>query len=90
VFTLDGARARERIDPIIGQRRGCDGEIPGRDLDRALTEIEIEMIVERPVDHPRIECEVSNCAIAVPGFALRDVYRFVEGRLASEKALEHA
>jgi hypothetical protein len=50
-LNLEHGLAGQRILAVVGQRRGHDRQIPAGDVDRALTEIDIERLVRIALDH---------------------------------------
>ena len=82
------ALAGDRVDAAIGERRRHHREVARRDQDRALHEIEVEMLLDIALDHAGIELEIGDRAVAVAGLDLRAVDPHVDVQRVADEALE--
>ena len=80
--------AGDRVDAAIGQGGGHDREVARGDQDRALHEVEVEMLLDIALDHPGIELEIGDRPVAVPGLDLGAVDAHVDVDRMADEALE--
>jgi hypothetical protein len=78
----------QRVDAVIGERRGHDGEIAAGHLEGALAEIEVEHFVRIALDHAGVEHQIGDRAIAVTGGEFRLEHRLVDLELPAGQAGE--
>src|SRR5258707_10210745 len=78
VALVESALAGQRVDAIIGQGCSHDREVAGADQDRTLLEIEIEVLVDRLLDHAEIELQITDRAVAVTGRAFGNVDAMID------------
>jgi hypothetical protein len=72
------ARAGHRIDAAVGQRRTDHRQVAAVDQNRTLFEVEFERRLGVFADDPVVAQHVADCAIEVPGRAVRFEYRVID------------
>ena len=89
MFRLHRPLARERVDAAIGEGRSYDCEVHRVDQQRALTEIEIEVVLDVAVDHSGVQLQKSNCAVSVTRGAFGAIDILIHRQAPSGEGLEH-
>jgi hypothetical protein len=83
ILCLVHGLAGKGVHAVIGECGGHDGEIAGRDADRALAEIDVEHLVRIAPDHAGVEHHIGDGAIAVAGGKFRSVHHLVDSERAA-------